>query len=113
MARSSNTNRTLDQDQQADADASPPSVEVRRLLHQSPTNTDIMPSSSGAELAHSQSERAGTDTFQISVNSANVQTYEAPAVAAVLQTNELLHLIISEVPRSAGSQRRGRPQWKR
>jgi hypothetical protein len=58
-----------------------------------------MPSLSGAELAHSQSERAGTDTFQISVNSANVQTYEAPAVAAVLQTNELLHLIISEVPR--------------
>ena len=99
MAHSSNTNLTLDQDQQAEANASPPSIEIHRLLHQNPTITDAMADPEEASLALDQSQQANADKSPISVNSANAQKYEAPAVAAVLQTNELLHLIISEVPR--------------
>jgi hypothetical protein len=58
-----------------------------------------MASSTEAELARNQSKRAGEDTTATPVNSASVQTYESPAMAAVLQTKEFLHLIISEVPR--------------
>ena len=58
-----------------------------------------MASSSEAELTHDPSNLAGEDMSATSFGSANVQRYEAPAVAAVLQTNELLHLILTELPR--------------
>jgi hypothetical protein len=65
------------------------------------------------ELAHDQSKRAVEDTSPASVQGANVQKYESPAVAAVLQTNELLHLIIAEVPREhRTSIRRVSKAWK-
>jgi hypothetical protein len=113
MAPTSNTNLILDRSQQIEADTSPTSVETRGLLHQLPTNTDIMANSSEAELAHDQSKRTGEDTSATLVNSANVQEYEVPAVAAVLQTNELLHLIIAEVPREyRTSIRRVSKTWK-
>jgi hypothetical protein len=113
MAHSSDTNLTLDQSQQTEADTSSASVGILGLLHQSPMNTDIMANSSEAELAHAQSKRTGEDTSATSAKSANVQEYEAPAVAAVLHTNELLHLIIAEVPREhRTSLRRVSKQWQ-
>jgi hypothetical protein len=113
MAHSSDTNLTLDQSQQTEADTSSASVGILGLLHQSPMNTDIMANSSEAELAHAQSKRTGEDTSATSAKSANVQEYEAPAVAAVLHTNELLHLIIAEVPREhRNSIRRVSKTWK-
>jgi hypothetical protein len=99
MADPSAASFTLDQSQQADADASPASVDIHSLLNQSSEDTDIMESPIEAELAHDQNKRAGKETTAMPVGSAKAQTYEAPAVAAVLQTNELLHLIISELPR--------------
>jgi hypothetical protein len=113
MAHSSNIDLTLDQNQQPEANALPPSVEIHRLLNQNPRGTDIMASSTEAELARNQSKRAGEDTTATPVNSANAQTYEAPAVAAVLQTNELLHLIISELTRECrNSVRRVSRAWQ-
>ena len=99
MAHSSDTNLALDQSQQAGADTPPASLETHIRLRPSPTYTNIMASSSEAELTHDFSKRAGEDTSATSIGSANVQKYEAPAVAAVLETNELLHLILTELPR--------------
>jgi hypothetical protein len=114
MAHSSNTtNLTLDQSQQADADASPAPLDIHSVLHQPPTNADTMTISGEPELAHDQSKRAVEDTSPASVQGANVQKYESPAIAAVLQTNELLHLIIAEVPREhRTSIRRVSKSWK-
>ena len=99
MAHSSDTNLALDRSHQAGPDTPPASLKTQIRLRPSPTYTNIMASSSEAELTHDPSNRAGEDMSATSFGSANVQRYEAPAVAAVLQTNELLHLILTELPR--------------
>jgi hypothetical protein len=98
MADRSAATLALDQSQQADVDAAPASVDIHNPLHQNAKDTDIVKSSNEVELARNQNDRAGEDTTATPVGSAKAQKYEAPAVAAVLQTNELLHLVIGEVP---------------
>ena len=99
MAHSSDADIALDQSRQAGTETPQASLETHIRLRPSPTYTNIMAGSSEAELTHDLSKCAGEDTSATSFGSANVQKYEAPAVAAVLETNELLHLILTELPR--------------
>lgn len=101
MSESNNTNLTLtlDRSQRPGEKPPPKSVKPHSFLRQSPSYIDIMASPNEVELTHDPSKRAGGETSATSVRSAKPQTYKAPAVTAVLQTNELLHLIIAEVPR--------------
>ena len=75
--------------------------------------TDAMADPPESKLDIDRTQQATADTPPSSIDNANAQPLETPAASAVLQTNELLHLIISEVPREhRTSLRRISKAWK-